>query len=454
MRVKHHGAQFGVTGSCHELVLETGSILVDCGLYQGEDRVYEIEQDALSISNIAALVVTHVHIDHVGRIPWLLQAGFRGPIYLTKASARLLPEVLNDAMNFIPSIEDALRDVLLKRLVHQLKPCRYDHPYRLVVGAEVVELNFRVAGHILGSAFVEVNTKGRTITFSGDLGCKGTPLLPDVAKPNATDYLLIETTYGDRVHETRKNRQAKLRRLIEKTLANKGTTIIPAFSIGRTQELIYEFEAIFNESWGEEWERLPIIVDSPLAARFTRIYQEYKADWDREAKVKVQEGRRPLSFSNLIVIDSYVDHVALVNRLKQRGESAIVIAASGMCEGGRVVDFLEALLPDPRTDVLFVGYQARNTLGDRLQRCQTERIEINGELVEMNANIERLGGYSAHADRDELLAFISSFDQPPSAIRLIHGELSAQRAFAERLRSTYPSIQVSLACDGRDLFIE
>jgi len=454
MKIRHHGAQYGVTGSCHELVVNDQSLLIDCGLYQGNDRQFEANANDIVVDNIAAVILTHVHIDHVGRIPWLLSKGYSGPIYLTLASARLLPEVLGDAMKFSSQFDEALRQSLLRRLKQQLNPCHYDELISLDVGPDSLDVRFRVAGHILGSAYVEVTRGGRSVTFSGDLGCSGTPLLPDVATPNPAEYVLVETTYGDRQHEPRLNRQAKLENAVEKTLRNMGTTIIPAFSIGRTQELLYEFEAIFNRTEASSWARLPIIVDSPLAARFTRIYREFKEDWDREAKNRLNKGREPLSFDNLITIDSYADHIGLVNRLKQRGESAIVIAASGMCEGGRIVDHLEALLPDERTDVLFVGYQAEGTLGARLLACDTDCVEINGASVSVRATIGRLGGYSAHADQRELLNYISSFRPLPKHIRLIHGEPFQQRAFAEMLRSTYPSIQVSLACDGQDLRIE
>ena len=453
MRIIHHGAQFGVTGSCHELKLEDRSLLVDCGLYQGADRKFQHHANAIDIPSVELLVLTHVHIDHVGRVPWLIWSGYQGPIYLTKASARLLPEVLSDAMEFDNDIPLEDRERVLEQLTNMLVPCDYDQNIKISLGDQDGILRFRIAGHILGSAFVEMHLAGKSITFSGDLGCKNTPLLPDVAKHSGSDYLLIESTYGDHLHESRLNRHQALRRAVDKTIRNQGTTIIPAFSIGRTQELIYEFEQIFTEVQPKGWSRLPVVVDSPLANRFTRIYRQFKQDWDREAKALLEKGSKPLSFDNLVTIDEFQDHVTLLDRLKQRGESAIVIAASGMCEGGRVVDLLRELLPDERTDVLFVGYQAEGTLGRELL-SRPKCVEIDGEQVPVNASINRIGGYSAHADQSELLDFIGSSKRLPKHVRIIHGEPTQQRAFAQIVASTYPSVEVSQACDGKDLRLD
>lgn len=455
MKIVHHGAQYGVTGSCHELRLDGGSLLVDCGLFQGKDShgkdPWKFEFD---VNSIDALVITHVHIDHVGRLPHLLSKGYDGPIYCSEATASLLPEVVDDALKVGINLHVNEAATVLLQLERQLRPLAYDEKAETKVGGTKVDVCLRRAGHILGSAFAEVSAHGKRVTFSGDLGCKYTPILKNAATPNPCDVLLIEGTYGDKLHESMENRSQRLREVVSKSLDDKGTTIIPAFSIGRTQELIYEFSQIFTQDdLSQKWERLPIIVDSPLAAKFTKVYEQFKKLWAEEAKEALTNEVRPLSFDNLVTIDTYEDHAMLLDRLKQKGESAIVIAAGGMCEGGRVVDFLRELLPDERTDVLFVGFQAQNTLGRKLLDG-AESVTIDDDEIEVRADITQIGGYSAHADQNELLEFIQSMEAPPGHVRVMHGEEHQQRAFAEKISELFPDIEVSVACDGEPVEID
>lgn len=449
MELIHHGAAQGVTGSCHEVVVAPGlSLLVDCGLRQGLDAPAGQGADdrlGFDASAVQALIVTHVHIDHVGRIPALLASGFTGPIYATPASVLLLPLTLEDASSLR---SNPCADLEL-RLRRQLVAVPYGQWQPLPAG--LGQLRFQHAGHILGSALVELDLpNGERWVFSGDLGAPDTPLLPDPVSPERADLLVIESTYGDRNHQGRAERGERLRQIIERTLRDGGTTLIPAFAIGRTQELLYEFEQILHQFRGSPlWRELPIIVDSPLAARFTHHYRRLAALWDEEARQRLQAGRHPLSFAELITIDDHRDHLALVNRLAQSGEPAVVIAGSGMCNGGRIMNYLNALLGDARTDLLFVGYQADGTPGRMIADAEPgQRLWLDGAEICLAAQVHQLSGFSAHADRDDLLRFVRQMATPPKAVRVVHGEPQVQQAFARQLRQLPGIAAVSCGCDG------
>ncbi|MFA5633068.1 MAG: MBL fold metallo-hydrolase [Porticoccaceae bacterium] len=455
-KIIHHGAVDGVTGSCHQLFFPAGeSLLVDCGLFQGAEARGRVDMSIdFPLAGIRALLLTHCHIDHCGRVPWLLGAGFDGPIYATQATAKLLPLVLEDAIKVGVSRDGGLIRKIMTRLEGQLVPVAYDRwfPLRTVQG-DVVNARFRRAGHILGSAYVEVDVgKGadcERIVFSGDLGAPHTPLLPAPKPPYKADTLVIESTYGDRVHDGRKNRRKALQRVIEHCFHDAGAVLIPAFSIGRTQELLYEIEEIIHryKKGGRsklDWQNVDVVVDSPLAAAFTESYREMRELWDAEARQRLSEGRHPLNFEQLITVDKHENHLRLVEYLKQSGRPAIVIAASGMCAGGRIVNYLKALLPDSRTDVLFVGYQAEGTPGRDIQRYGPEQgyVVLDGERVQINAGIHTISGYSAHAGQDDLLRFIRRIYKKPREIRIVHGDADAKAVFAEKVREICPDVDV------------
>ena len=457
MDVIHHGAFEGVTGSCHELFLDSDhSLLIDCGLFQGEDAAGKDNNSAqeidFDISKVQALVVTHCHIDHVGRLPWLLIAGFTGSIYCTKATALLLPLVIEDALKVGLTRNGEIIDAVIARLRRQLVPIAYDDWTELPAkfASEPFKLRFRQAGHILGSSYVEienVNTHYRVV-FSGDLGCKNTPLLPDPTPLERADFLLLESTYGDKNHESRTERAQRLKAVVERCVENKGVILIPAFSIGRTQELLYELEDIIHRAREREsetgvtdsvWHKMTVILDSPLAAQFTKQYRAMKKLWDEDAHQRLSEDRHPLNFDRMLTVDDHSEHERIVNYLQSSGDPCIVIAASGMCTGGRMLNYLKALLPDPRTDVLFVGYQAAGTPGRDIQRYGPGGgyVDLDHERVWIKAGIYTLGGYSAHADQQELLDFIDATETPVKRIRLIHGEHDARAALAAKIRERY-----------------
>ncbi|WP_286250679.1 MBL fold metallo-hydrolase RNA specificity domain-containing protein [Marinobacter shengliensis] len=500
IEIRHHGAVSGVTGSCHELRLLQASkgqwrpnspptkgsdpsgsdptllsagyarlgaigvspqgdrprsrprepaaipqagILIDCGLFQGqeESRGSSVADLAIDfpIDHIRALVVTHVHIDHVGRIPYLLAAGFDGPIICSEPSAIMLPEILEDALKIGFTRDRALIHRVLELIRARVVPLPYGR-WHSVFEEEARSLKVRLqrAGHILGSAYVECDavsgTAAERIVFSGDLGAPHSPLLPEPAPPERADRLVIESTYGDKNHEDREARRYRLKAVLEHALEDGGTVLIPAFSIGRTQELLYEIEGLIAE-FGGFWSNLEIVVDSPLAAEFTKIYRDLKPFWDEEARALVAAGRHPLSFEQLTVINSHEDHLNAVEYLARSHRPCVVIAGSGMCAGGRVVNYLKAMLGDARNDVLFVGYQAAGTPGRNILTYGPRGgwVELDGERYDIRAQVHTVGGYSAHAGQEDLLRFVEGIPQPPSEIRIVHGDEGAKRALQAKL---------------------
>ncbi|WP_415906485.1 MBL fold metallo-hydrolase [Neptuniibacter sp. QD72_48] len=439
-KIIHHGAVNGVTGSCHQLFVDKDhSVLIDCGMFQGAEAA-NLEQGSLainfSLSNIVGLVVTHCHIDHVGRIPYLLAAGFNKPIYATEATAQLLPLVIEDAIKVGISRDSDLIAKVIGRLRSLLRPFPYDGWFIIPTEETEIKCRFRMAGHILGSAYVEFQLPDERVTFSGDLGAPYSPLLAAPKSPYRSDCLVIESTYGDKNHQGRKERRLELKRVLERCLSNAGTVLIPAFSIGRTQELLYEIEEIIYKG-SADWKNLDVIVDSPLAAEFTKHYRSLKTLWDKEASRKVSQGRHPLAFEQLITIDSHDDHQRLVNHLRQSGRPAIVIAASGMCAGGRIVNYLKALLGDPKTDVLFVGYQAQGTAGRGIQKYGPRGgyVYLDEDKIDIKAGVYTISGYSAHADQKDLVNFVKRMRFMPKEIRIVHGDAEAKQALRMKLQA-------------------
>ncbi len=520
MKIKHHGARNGVTGSCHQLhINDDYSLLIDCGLFQGAEtgngnnaERHEIDFD---IASVRALVLTHVHIDHVGRIPWLLAAGFDGPIICSRPSAKLLPLVLEDAFKLGISRDRTLVERYLKQIEARTVALPYKEWFTLTDTPEhKAQVRLQRAGHILGSAYVEVDvttpcrslprkrsepgteltpepcrslpckrsepgteltpelcgslpckrsTTNTRIVFSGDLGAHHTPLLPAPKPPHRADILVLESTYGDRNHENRATRKHRLKAAIDRALTNGGTVLIPAFSIGRTQELLYELEELSGqhtncrslpcrrsepdtEPCGSSLRErtkpgteppIPVILDSPLASKFTQAYRELKPYWDEEAHARLQQGRKPLAFDTLLTVDSHDEHMKMVHHLANSGRPAIVIAGSGMCNAGRIVNYLKAMLGDERHDVLFVGYQAEGTPGRDIQQYGPKNgyVDLDGERYTIRARVETIGGYSAHADQQGLVSFVKGMKHKPNEIRLVHGESGAKQTLQQKLQT-------------------
>ncbi|MBB1363396.1 MBL fold metallo-hydrolase [Shewanella sp. SR44-4] len=497
MQIIHHGAVNGVTGSCHQLDVNNdnnnnshnhgngnniSSYLIDCGLFQGAETAGKSSAEQLQItfdiSNIKALIITHCHIDHVGRIPYLLAAGFNQPIYATTATAALLPLVIEDALKVGVTRDKKLIQACVNRLNKLLVAVDYGQWITLPINPPATtttnsnsasieteqttatytsaKLKFKPAGHILGSAYVEIDLSGpktnaktsnanHRVVFSGDLGATYAPLLASPKSPYRADTLVIESTYGDKNHQGRKERSKQLKNIIESAVKDNGVILIPAFSIGRTQELLYEFEHIIHRNkHNPVWQSIDIIVDSPMAANFTEKYRQFKTLWDNEAKGKLAQGRHPLDFNQLITIDSHQDHLAVINYLDSVNKPAIIIAASGMCTGGRISNYLARFLSKPTTDVLFVGYQARGTTGRDIQTYgpQGGYVYINELKIDIKAAIHTISGYSAHADQHNLINFVKRMHHKPSHIRIVHGDDEAKKALANEYRKMLPEAEI------------
>jgi len=417
MKISHLGAKECVTGSCHLIETHPGSansinILVDCGTTYGNDLELPFAQFPVPPADIRYLFLTHAHIDHIGRIPDLIDAGFKGEIICTHATQALLLPMLRDAMSFSQRSDKHIQD-LENRIEDLTWGFELNETFTL---KNKITFKLSNAGHILGSCFIlftfpDKQAGDYRVIFSGDLGCKDTPILPDPAPPESCDLLILESTYGNRIHPDRTNRTDTLRKLLDKALADHGIVYIPAFSLGRTQELLYELDRIGP--------KVPVFVDSPLGLEITGIYSDLQSFWDEEAKDLKADGDHPFDFKGLYSVQKYQDHKKLLNI----NGPAIIIAGSGMCTGGRIVSHFENGLEDSRNDIFFVGYQAKGTPGRKM-------IE---KKIPIKAGIHTLTSYSAHADQQMLVDWVQSMPQPPKEIRLVHGEDDARQALAQAL---------------------
>jgi metallo-beta-lactamase family protein len=438
MRLEHHGGRDGVTGSCHQLWLDDQhSVLVDCGTFQGNDaRKHPSQSIDFPLQDIDALLLTHVHIDHCGRIPHLFEVGWDRPIICSHPTAELLPLMMEDTLKIgFTRNKRAIRN-FLKRIDRLLQPLDYQ---RWHDGPHGTQIRLRPAGHVLGATIFEVQLPdGRCVVFSGDLGSTHAPLMNPFTSPERADMLLLESTYGDKLHEDRTHRQQKLEDVLRNAQKNGGTTIIPAFSLGRTQELLYELNNIFERlNCPDGKDRLceiQVIIDSPLGLRFTQIYNNMRRYWGEEARERLSTDSQPLVFENLRSIGTHQEHLAALSAVMNRRIPTVVIAGSGMCVGGRVVNWLKNFLPIEETDVVLVGYQASGTPG-RLLKQGAESVMLDGRSIPIRARLHELSGYSAHADQADLLRFVEGFQERPKHIRLVHGEEGPKAVLRQLLES-------------------
>jgi metallo-beta-lactamase family protein len=433
-----------VTGSCY--LLEAGGLrlLVDCGMFQGKEEELNDKPFGMNPATLNGVILTHAHIDHSGRLPLLRKQGFRGPIYTHPATADLTAVMLLDSAHIQES--DAERENRKgKRAGHppvaplytiadatavaeQLRNVPYDE---LVALSDTVQIRLQDAGHILGSAFVEVfETDGEDrqtkLVFSGDLGQPDRPILRDPTVVDDADYLILESTYGDRLHQPRSATREALAEIIRSTVSEGGNVIIPSFAIGRTQEVLYELNAL------TEAKQLPpglrIVLDSPLAAKATEVTARHVEVFDEAAAALMQKGDNPFAFAGLSITRTPDESKAL----NESREPMVIIAAGGMAEAGRVVHHLKHNLWRPNCTVLFVGFQAEGTLGRRILDG-APRVHIHGEEVAVRARIESLPGLSAHADQAQILAWTAGLKHPPLRTFLTHGEGDARNQLARLL---------------------
>lgn len=429
------GAARTVTGSKHLLEIDGQRILFDCGLFQGLKELRQRNWSPLPIdpATITAVVLTHAHIDHTGWLPRLVAQGFKGPVYCTGGTADLCKLVLPDAAHL--QEEDAkfankrgfskhqpalplYTEQDAAEALSRLRPNPFKKKVTVVPGLEVEFIN---AGHLLGSSYVlatRADKSGGKILFGGDLGRYSRPILPDPSPAVDADILLLESTYGDRLHPAEDD-GAALARIITETVARRGKVIIPAFAIGRVEELLYW---LFKLEDAGRLPKLPIYVDSPMAIKGIEYYSTRTDELDQE----ILEMRRKLP--RFTSVNSAMESKALV----ENDTPAVIIASSGMATGGRVVHHLFAGLPDARNSVLFVGYQAAGTRG-RVLLEGAKHVKMFGQDVPVHAKIERLDGMSSHADYSEILKWLRTFPREPQTTYLVHGELVAQQALKQHI---------------------
>jgi len=448
MKLQFWGAARTVTGSMHLLEVNDTKILLDCGLFQGKRKLsYERNLNfPFDPKEIDVMVLSHAHIDHSGNIPNLVRQGFKGNIYTTHASRDLCAAMLEDSARIQEQDIGYLNKKRRRKGKPPLEPlytvqdalgslpyfigAPYWRPLPIAPG---VTLTFYDAGHILGSAIVVLdiveNGKKKRLTFSGDLGRRGLAILRDPEFVDRTDYLIMESTYGSRYHETLDDATQKLREISIRAFKQRGRLLVPSFAVGRTQEVVYRLNKLRKSKNIPEF---PIYVDSPLAVNVTEVFRLHPECYDADVRnfMAANDHRSPFGFHLLHYVRSVEDSKAL----NFTSNPIMVIAASGMCEGGRILHHLKNNISDPNTTILFVGYQAENTLGRRI-REGVSPVRIFGEMYKVRAHVEHIDGYSAHADRTGLLDWANHFDHKSlKHIFLVHGEEEGYTALASGLQ--------------------
>jgi metallo-beta-lactamase family protein len=460
MDIVFHGAAGEVTGSCH--LVETGGrrIMLDCGMVQGDRKAAERNAADFPFDpqSIDVLVLSHAHIDHTGRVPLLVKRGFAGPIYTHPATIDLAEIMLADSANIArmdaehdnrhrgpgesPSVP-LYTDDDVAAAIKRMQPIEYGASREILPG---VRATLRDAGHILGSATVELDSAesagrggaARKLVFSGDLGATHSPILCDPAKVPTADLVVMESTYGDRLHRTREDTIAELAGIFDRANRDGGNVVIPAFAVGRTQELLYFFAEHF-EAWGLGAFRM--FVDSPMATRVTQAYDRHEDLFDPEAKKLWATRTHPLHLPNLVFTASGEDS-RKINAIRSH---AVIMAGSGMCEGGRIRHHLRHNLDNPAAHVVFVGYQAIGTLGRRIVDGAGS-VRLFGEEISVRAQVHTVGGLSAHADRDGLSAWYGSIAGHPP-VCLVHGEDPGRSKLAAELKAKW-NCNVALPMPG------
>lgn len=472
MKVTFLGAAETVTGS-NFLVEGAGKkFLVDCGLHQGkfEEELLNDEPFDYDVNSIDFMLLTHAHIDHSGRIPKLYKDGYKNPIYATKATCDLCSIMLPDS-GHIQETENEIKNKKRKRngkkpieplytvedaenSIELFKEVEYDQIVDLAPG---ISARFNDAGHMLGSSIIEIwiteNNQTKKIVFSGDIGNNDIPLLSSPTMIESADYLIMESTYGDRLHLKNDQKANLFLDIVTETLDNGGTVVIPSFAVGRTQEILFELNKIKDskekdEAFKKEYETLmnaKVYVDSPLATSATEVFEKNMDLFKPEVQKFIKRGDNPLDFPGL----NFTQSVDESKALNMSDEPCIIISASGMCDVGRIKHHLKHNIWNPKSTILFVGYQAPGTLGRRIVDGE-KKVKILGEEFAVKARVEYIEGYSGHADQEWLLNFVYSFtSQMPKHIFLVHGEPNAQETLKEKIEST-TGIGVTIAKYGEE----
>lgn len=451
VNIRFMGAVKGVTGSCHLIEFKDKKLLLDCGLFQGRDEELNYQEMDFDPASIDYLLLSHSHIDHSGRIPLLVKKGFKGTVYCSKATYELCEIMLLDSAHIQemeaewqnrkakragkPLVEPLYTQEDANKSLEYFKTVLYDQIIRI---DDNITVRFNDAGHVLGSSIIEMWFKDGSeiikVVYSGDIGTKEKPILNDPAIIDYADYVIMEATYGNRVHEDVEKRDETLINIILKTVLRGGTVIIPSFAVGRTQEIIYELNKYYDahlSDFGTSTNLLknvPVYVDSPLAVKATEVFKRNAGVFDEEARDLLKKGDNPLKFDNLHFTQSVEESKAL----NFSDEPKIIISSSGMCEAGRIRHHLKHNLWKKNSSIVFVGYQAEGTLGQRI-RDGAKKVKLFGEEIHVNAEVYNVEGFSGHADKNGLLNWLKGFKEKPCRLFIVHGEGQVKEDFAKEV---------------------
>ncbi|MBQ8698829.1 MAG: MBL fold metallo-hydrolase [Schwartzia sp.] len=446
MRLRFLGAAHTVTGSCYMLEVQDSKILIDCGMFQGSRRIKEMNREDFSFNpaELDAVLLTHAHVDHCGLIPKLCREGFKGPIYATKTTCDLAKIMLPDSAHIqvsdaemrnrkgvrsgaepvdpLYTLEDAFK------ALQQFRPVSYKGEFSV---ADHIRVIYHDAGHIIGSAIIEIfaTEDGKTtkLVFSGDLGQPSQPIIKDPSIVRGADFLIVESTYGDRLHQMY-DKESALAEIVNDTMDRGGNLVIPAFAVGRTQTLLYYFYKLWKAGRIDD---VPIILDSPLAIAATSVFVQNSQDFDAEALELLQRDGKLPQMPQLRICKTAAESQAL-NSFES---SAVILSASGMADAGRILHHLKHNLWRPESTILFAGYQAEGSLGRRIVDGM-KRVRVMGEEIAVRATIKMLDGFSAHADAKQLITWIGNIEDPkPAKVFIVHGEATAQEALKANISS-------------------
>ena len=426
-----------VTGSSYFLTGEETGLLVDFGMFQGKAEMgdFNMTKPAIDFDKLTAVVLTHAHLDHCGRLPLLLRYGFRGPIFMTEATKALVELVLYDSAKLAKEEETRVElytDEDVEKILKQVQLVDYDKPF--MVGE--FELTMLDAGHILGSATVLVrDTKsGKLISFSGDLGNTPEPLLSPTHWVKKADVAVVESTYGDEIHEPR-DEVDELAEIIKEAEKEKGTVIIPSFSLQRSQEILYIFDQL--KKMGKMKEETPVFLDSPMAIRATEVFRDFPELYNRKLQ-KQAKTDDPFDFPSLVLCDT----LEKSKQIKNLQGTKVIVAGSGMMTGGRVLHHVISFLGEPKTQLVFVGFQAEGTMG-RTIKDGIDKVNVWGNVVTIKARIKEIKTMSSHADQGQILNWLSKMEGL-SRVILTHGEELPRLVLAEKVRQDFPGMEVDL----------
>lgn len=432
MNITFHGAAHQVTGSCHIITTKTKKILLDCGMFQGSKHNEDRNQEDFPFDpkEIDAVIISHAHLDHTGRVPKLVRDGFTGDIYMTKPTIELSKLIWNDTLHIMRYNNKKFKESILFQeedidAAEQL--CvGVDYNQKMMID-ENISFVLKDAGHIFGSAFIELTADGKTLGFTGDLGNSNVPILREADQLGAVDFLLSEATYGDRVHDNTKTREEVILQHIKEGVEKGGTIMMPAFSLERTQELLYVLNDLSEQGL---LPKIPIYLDSPLSIRALPTYKKYPQYYDEEAAAKYRAGDDFLNFPGLEITE---DREASI-QINEAPNPKMIIAGSGMMTGGRILHHAKRYLSDPKSTLILAGYQAEGTIGRQLFEG-AKTVRIHEEDIPVACDIKMISVLSGHADQTKLLSWVKHAEALPKTIYCVHGEHGASEVLAEKYKN-------------------